>query len=175
VLPAVRLLRRFRQGLVGHAEVLDGVPSEIRLRQAGELGPVAGGADRFAEVDVHPGVAAGEDAVIGLAVLEFDHLLLVFFVWERGREGKGVSLREKERSVEVRSFFDRDGGGPTSILPLVLSLSLKKRPPFLISSFSIISISTHHGVRLSHLEQEEREHCCFSFRAVKRKRESTVI
>ena len=130
-------------------------------------------------MDVHPGVASRQDTVVGLAVLELDHL--GFFFWggmgcfivsERVREKerrKGVRLREgEEEEDEVEVFFDRDGGGRLGFVLSLSSTTLLPCAPFPIS----LALLTHHGVRLRHLEQEEREHGCLSFRNTEeRKRE----
>ena len=75
LLRAVRLLGRLGQRLVRDAKVFDRVASQVGLGEAREFRAVAGRADRLSQVHVHPRVAPGEDAVVGLSVLELDHLL----------------------------------------------------------------------------------------------------
>ena len=75
LLRAVRLLGRLGQRLVRDAKVFDRVASQVGLGEAREFRAVTGRADRLSQVHVHPRVAPGEDAVVGLSVLELDHLL----------------------------------------------------------------------------------------------------
>ena len=84
------LLLHEADDLVGDADVLDRVSTDVAVRHAPEPIAVLARADDLLEVHVHPRVAAHEVAVVRLAVLELDELIDLIRRWEGERRGSGV-------------------------------------------------------------------------------------
>ena len=84
------LLLHEADDLVGDADVLDRVSTDVAVRHAPEPIAVLARADDLLEVHVHPRVAAHEVAVVRLAVLELDELIDLIRRREGERRGSGV-------------------------------------------------------------------------------------